>query len=97
LFAVTIRRGKSWDKNKPMSQQEEWKEHAEFMNNLAENDFIILGGPFKTSEDVLLIVRADNEEDIRNILAEDIWHKLNILEIADIQEWKILIQKGYSG
>jgi hypothetical protein len=58
LFAVINTCGPNWDDSKPMEGQVDWRGHADFMNGLAAEGFVLLGGPFKGTRDVLLIVRA---------------------------------------
>lgn len=58
LFVVTRRRGTAWDASKPLDSQEQWTEHAAFMNGLARDGFIVLGGPVGDGSDTLLIVDA---------------------------------------
>jgi hypothetical protein len=53
-FAVIRERGENWNASLPMRQQEHWDEHAAFMDALAEEGFIILGGPLGDGERVLL-------------------------------------------
>ena len=47
LFAVINTRGPNWDDSKPMEGQVDWRAHADFMNGLAADGFVLLGGPFK--------------------------------------------------
>jgi len=42
-----------------MREQEKWAEHAAFMDALADDGFVILGGPLGDGTEVLLIVDAD--------------------------------------
>jgi hypothetical protein len=35
MFAVICERGSSWDRARPMEEQELWPEHAGFMDGLA--------------------------------------------------------------
>jgi len=42
---VIRERGDAWDASRPMAAQEDWREHAAFMNALVGDDFVILGGP----------------------------------------------------
>jgi hypothetical protein len=43
-FAVARRRGHAWDHARGMREQDAWPEHAEFMDALAEDGFVVLGG-----------------------------------------------------
>ena len=94
LFAVTRSRGKAWDPTKGMRLQTQWPEHAAFMDELADNRFIILGGPLGDGENTLLVVDAADEAEIRLTLARDPWSKLGLLEVQSIQLWTVLLQAG---
>jgi uncharacterized protein YciI len=93
LFAVTRTHGPAWDGGKPMNAQEEWTEHATFMNQLAADGFVVLGGPLGESGDVLLVIDATDANEINAALARDPWSQLGILAIKEIQHWTILLQR----
>jgi uncharacterized protein YciI len=89
LFAVVQRqRGPDWVLSRPMEQQVQWDEHAAFMNGLVDRGFVILGGPVGDEGRVLLIVRAEDEEEIRATLGEDPWSD-DLLTLASIEPWTI--------
>ena len=94
MFAVTRTRGRAWDPAKAMRLQKQWAEHAEFMDELADNRFVILGGPLGEGEKTLLVVDAADESEIRSTLARDPWTKLGLLQIESIQLWTVLLQAG---
>ena len=94
LFAVTRIRGKAWNSAKPMNSQVQWPEHATFMDDLAANRFVVLGGPVGDEGNILLVVDAADEGEIRSTLASDPWSKLGILEVQSIQLWTVLLQAG---
>ena len=77
-----------------MNSQEQWPEHATFMDELATNRFVVLGGPLGDGGETLLIVDAADEDEIRTTLARDPWSKLAILEVQSIQLWTVLLQAG---
>ena len=74
-----------------MPQQEQWAEHAAFMNALADEGFVVLGGPVSGTPRVLLIMRAESEQAIRSRLAGDPWTPMGLLTIASIEPWQILL------
>jgi len=45
LFAVIRTRGPAWQESRPLEGQADWSGHASFMNSLAKEGFVILGGP----------------------------------------------------
>jgi hypothetical protein len=94
LFVVIRTKGKAWDAAKPMRSQVQWPEHASFMDDLATNRFVILGGPLDAGDRTLLVVDAADENEIRTTLARDPWSKLGILEIESMQLWTVLLQAG---
>jgi uncharacterized protein YciI len=92
VFAVTRTKGKAWDDTKPLRSQSEWTEHAAFMNALADSGFIVLGGPLEDTRDVLLIIDAATEQEVRSKLSEDPWSETALLEIKSIQRWSVLLE-----
>src|SRR5437870_3896276 len=94
LFVVTRARGKTWDSTKTMKSQEQWPEHAAFMDELADNRFVVLGGPLDDGAETLLVIDAADEAEIRLTLARDPWSKSGHLELQSIQLWTVLLQAG---
>ena len=52
IFAVINSRGPKWDDAKPMEEHEGWRAHADFMNALVADGFVLLGGPLAGTRDV---------------------------------------------
>ena len=94
LFVVTRIKGKAWDSSKPMRSQAQWPEHATFMDELATDRFVVLGGPLGDEGNILLVVDAADESEIRSTLARDPWSKSGMLEVESIQLWTVLLQAG---
>jgi uncharacterized protein YciI len=90
-LAVFRRRGPAWNHALPMRAQGLWAEHAAFMNALAAERVIVLGGPIGDGEETLLIFDASGEDAVRARLAADPWTTASLLEIARIQPWTILL------
>jgi uncharacterized protein YciI len=87
VFAVINTRGPNWNDDKPMEEQGEWRAHADFMNGLLAEGFVLLGGPLTGTRDVLLIVRAKDEAEIEARLAEDVWVVKGLLSRRQINPW----------
>jgi uncharacterized protein len=91
-YTVLRQRGKNWDARLPMRQQEQWEEHAAFMDALADDGFVILGGPLGDGEEkFLLIIAAESEQAIEIRLADDPWTPLHLLCTASVERWEILL------
>jgi uncharacterized protein YciI len=74
-----------------MRSQDNWNAHARFMDNLTAENFIIMGGPLTGSPDVLLIISAKNEQQIRNTLSLDPWETAGLLTTQQIHPWTVLL------
>ncbi len=93
-YTVLRERGDSWKAWLPMRQQEQWKEHAAFMDALADEEVVILGGPLGDGEEkFLLIMVAESVQAIEIRLAQDPWTLLQLLRIVSIEHWEILLGK----
>jgi uncharacterized protein YciI len=87
VFAVIRTRGPRWNDAQPMEGQEDWRRHADFMNALEAEGFMLLAGPLMGTRDVLLIVRAENEAEVEARLAEDCWTVNDLLRTRQINPW----------
>ena len=82
-------RGPAWREGEPLEGQPDWGAHAIFMNALAHEGFVALGGPLAGTPDVLLIIRATSEEEIRARLAADPWALSDLLRVARVTPWTL--------
>lgn len=90
-YAVTLEQAEGWDDRLPRRQQKQWDEHAAFMDGLADDGFVILGGPLGDGRKVLLIFAAENEQEIATRLANDPWTPLRMLRTTAVERWEILL------
>ncbi len=93
LFAVTRTRRGAWKQGCAPEDQQDWASHAAFMNGLHAEGFVLFGGPLEGTCDVLLIIGADDAEEIRSRLAADSWSPNGLLRIAQIAAWTIGLGK----
>jgi uncharacterized protein YciI len=78
-----------------MRDQKGWPEHAVFVDALADERFVILGGPLGNyrKHRAMLILDAPNEEILRKRLAEDPWMRDGVLRTIEIYPWEVLLGK----
>ena len=92
FFLVTEIPGPAWDHARPRREQDGWDEHAAFVDGLANEGRVLLGGPLGDPDfgSAVLVFRAQSEAEIRKLLAEDPWMD-RILTIDRIQQWLIWV------
>ena len=92
-FLVERAKGPAWDHSRARRDQPGWDDHAAFMDALAEERFVVLGGPMGEGdgENVLLVVDSDDEEAIRSRLAQDPWPE-NVLFTESIKPWSVFLR-----
>ena len=89
LFAVIRSRGSAYQSDRPLEEQAEWRAHADFMNALHAQGFIVIGGPLTDGPDVLHVVRADSADGIRARFAADPWERMDLLRTVRIASWTL--------
>src|SRR5262245_51285162 len=94
-FAVIREAGPGWTAG-GISEQPAVSDHAAFMDTLADQGFLLFGGPLAGTEQgqirVLLIVEAESEDEIHNRLAHDPWVPTKQLLTVSTEPWKILLR-----
>jgi uncharacterized protein YciI len=94
-FAVIREAGPAWTDGKGITEQPAVSDHTAFMNALADEGFVLFGGPLAGSEHgslrVLLIVSAGSEAEIHRRLVDDPWTHTQQLQITSIEPWKIFV------
>jgi uncharacterized protein YciI len=88
-FAVRLVHGPGWDSSRRIRDQDDWDEHAAFMDGLVDDGFIILGGPVGDGEQTLHVVQAADEDQVRARLARDPWASAGLLRIGTIERWAL--------
>lgn len=94
LFAMIRKGGPAWDGRRPLREQDKWDEHAEFMDALFEEGFVVLAGPLGAGSPehrVLLVFDADSEGGIEARLDADPWTPMGMLETVSVERWHVLL------
>jgi uncharacterized protein YciI len=89
MFHVVLRRsGPQWHAGRSLEAQSGWPAHAQFMDGLVADGFVVLGGPLADEERVVHAVEAESPDAVRAALERDPWHETH-LHIESIEEWTI--------
>jgi uncharacterized protein YciI len=63
--------------------------HREFIGGLADEGVVLVSGPYAAAEPAgaLLVVRADDEAEVRELLREDPFQQQGLVELVRVREW----------
>ncbi|MGH7984314.1 MAG: YciI family protein [Candidatus Udaeobacter sp.] len=94
-FIAISSAGPNRDPSKGTREQPFWDEHARFIDQLVDEGFILMGGPLVDEGEMphgaLLIVSAEDENEVREKLKNDPWFDKGILKLESIKRWQIFI------
>ena len=90
VFVLIRERGPSWDHARGLREQDAWDEHAAFMEALADEGFIFLGGPLGDDR-VMHVVVAESEQQVLERLAGDRWEPMGLLRNVSVERWHVLL------
>ena len=94
MFHVVLRQaGPRWLPGRPLEEQTGWQEHAEYMDALVEQGFIVLGGPVSDDGRVVHAVEAESEDAVRATWARDPWSETHLV-VDSIEPWTIRLQRS---
>jgi uncharacterized protein YciI len=92
-FVAISSAGPNRDPTKGTREQPFWDEHANFIDQLVEEGFILMGGPLVDEGGALLILNAEDENEVRGKLKNDPWFKQGILKLESLKRWQIFIDE----
>jgi uncharacterized protein len=92
-FVIITSAGTNRDFSKDTREQPFWDEHAEFIDKLVDEGFIFMGGPLIDEGGSLLIVNAEDENEVREKMKYDPWYEQEILKLESVKRWQIFIDK----
>lgn len=90
-FVTISSAGPNADRSKHTREQPFWDEHATFIDQLVDEGFILMGGPLVDEGGALLIVNANDENEVREKLKNDPWFEKGILKLESVKRWQIFI------
>ena len=91
IFLAISSAGPNRDFSNGTREQPFWDEHAKFIDQLVADGLILMGGPLVDEVGTLLIVNAEDENEVREKLKNDPWAKHSILKLESVKRWQIFI------
>ena len=94
-FLAISSAGPNGDPLKSTREQPFWDDHAAFIDQLVAEGFILMGGPLVDQggmpHGALLIVNAEDENEVKEKLKNDPWFEKGILKLESVKRWQIFI------
>jgi uncharacterized protein YciI len=94
-FLAISSAGPNANPSKSTREQPFWDEHTAFIDRLVDEGFILMGGPLVDEAGLphgaLLIVNAEDENEVREKLKNDPWFEHGILKLESVKRWEIFI------
>jgi Uncharacterized protein conserved in bacteria len=92
-FLAISSAGPNRDFSKGTREQPFWNEHAAFIDKLVDGGSIFMGGPLVDEGGSLLILNAEDENEVREKLKNDPWAEHGILKLESVKRWEIFIDQ----
>jgi uncharacterized protein YciI len=92
-FLAISAAGPHRDFSKDTREQAFWDEHAKFIDRHVDDGFILMGGPLVDEGGSLLILNAEDENEVREKLKNDPWTEHGILKLESVKRWQIFIDQ----
>jgi uncharacterized protein YciI len=92
-FVTISSAGPNRDPSKATGEQPLWDQHATFIDQLVAEGFILMGGPLVDEGGAMLIVSADDEDEVLEKLKNDPWFERDILKLESVKRWEIFIDE----
>ena len=96
-FMVIRERGAGWDESRALREQDQWTEHGDFMDALADAGSVLVAGPIGDGtrpHRALIIVRAEDPSAVHTLLADDPWTLSETLVTVTVEPWDVLIGRS---
>ncbi len=90
-FVILWAPGAAWVEGKTVREQAYWDEHAEFMDQLFEDGTVIMGGPFSDGTGSLVIVEAEDMNQVSTLFANDPFLVHQIFALRGLKQWQIFL------
>jgi hypothetical protein len=85
-YAVIVKRGPAFDQAKPSNEQEGFQPHSDHWRQLEASGFVAMAGLMKPSMEVLFIIRAESEQEVRDRIGGDVWQQTGHAGIVRVEQ-----------
>jgi uncharacterized protein len=86
-FTLVWTPGPAWVSDKTMCEQPYWAEHVAFMETFVDSESAALRGSFATATRLLVVIMAENEQDVMDISLCDPFVVHEIVVLGACTRW----------
>jgi uncharacterized protein len=90
------RAGPAWSSS-GVRERPGWDAHADYVDALIEQGTFVMGGPFADNSGSLSLLEGVDEEEARQIVAEDPFVVNGVSELEDVREWDVFVDELSAG
>ena len=90
-FMILWAPGPAWVLGKTVREQPYWTEHAAYLDRLFANGMVIMGGPFTDGSGSLVLVEAEEESEVRTLIANDPFVVHGIFVLSSLKHWQLFL------
>lgn len=90
-FVILWAHGPAWVEGKTVREQPYWTEHAAFMDALFDKGMVVLGGPFADGTGSMVIVEAESEQEVTDLIAHDPFVVHGIFALGSLKQWQLFL------
>ncbi len=90
-FVILWAHGPVWVDGKTVREQPYWTEHAAFMDELFAQGMVLLGGPFADGTGSMVLLEAEDEDEVRSLLAKDPFVLHDIFALDSLKQWQLFL------
>jgi uncharacterized protein YciI len=90
-FVLLWAPGPAWIEGKTVREQPYWAQHADFMDPLFENGTVVLGGPLADATGSLVVIEAENEQEVVDLFARDPFVVHDIFALSLRKQWLLFL------
>lgn len=85
-FFALVQRTELWDQSKEAHEQDGFAGHAAYMGKLEQDGVIASAGLLADSSDIVFVMLADSEDEVRARFADDPWQQDGHAKLVRLEE-----------
>lgn len=90
-FVILWGHGPAWIPGKTVREQPYWEGHAALMDQSFDSGIVVLGGPFADGTGSMVVVEAESEREVADLVARDPFLVHDVFALNGIKQWQLFL------